>query len=119
MWRNAMGWIMRLAVISVGNSSITTEQVARCFPKGVVEIVLGGEGETETCVRKYAMENHIKLTEFFLEAEFGGYAPVVRSIKMMDACDLMFVFWDGKCLQAKFLAERCKGKRIPCRMFKL
>ncbi|MCL2694822.1 MAG: hypothetical protein FWE69_00665 [Clostridiales bacterium] len=110
---------MRVAIISVGELAITAEQLILHLPPNTTEMILGGEGETEIRARAYARENHIELTELFLEVEFGRYASVIRHIKMMDACDCLLLFWDGKSLQANFLAERCKGKRVPYKMIKL
>ena len=108
---------MKVAIISSEGLRITLKQFARRLPEETTEIILGGESEVESVARKHAAENNIKLTELFLEAEYGWCAPLIRNIKMIYDCDLALVFWDKKCFRAKFIMKRCTGKGIPCHVF--
>ena len=62
----------------------------------VDEIVSGGAKGVDTCAKKYALENKIKITEFLPEYErYGRAAPLKRNEKIARYADMAIAFWDS------------------------
>lgn len=77
-------------------------------------IVSGGAMGVDTYVREYAKKNGLKLIEFFPNYEkYGRCAPLVRNKKIVDTCDCVLAFWDGKSKGTKCTLEYAKEKGKP------
>lgn len=63
----------------------------------ISEIISGGADGADFLAERYAEEYSIKLTVFPADWEkFGKRAGYVRNIQIVDKCDLVYAFWDGK-----------------------
>ena len=57
----------------------------------------GGAKGADTYAREYAIKKGIRLIEHLPDyAKFGKAAPLVRNKLIIDNCDKVLAFWDGK-----------------------
>ncbi len=107
---------MKVAVI--GSRNLTVEDLGKYLPEGTTEIVSGGAKGVDTCARKYACENELKLTEFPPEySRYGRVAPLRRNLQIIDYADCVLAFWDGQSRGTKFVIEHCRAQGKPVRVF--
>lgn len=77
---------MRVAV--VGSRNMEIKHLGEYLPEKVTEIVSGGARGIDACARKYALENGLKLKEFFPEYnKYGKVAPLKRNLQIIDYAD--------------------------------
>lgn len=108
---------MKVAVI--GSRNLSVENLGDYLPDDTTEIVSGGAKGIDTCAKKYAKSNGIKLTEFLPEYnKYGRSAPLRRNISIIEYADLVLAFWDGKSRGTKFVIEHCKKLGVECRIYK-
>lgn len=111
--------VMKVAII--GSRNITISDFWPYIPAETQEIVSGGARGIDSCARRFARQNNLKLTEFLPEYEkYAKGAPLKRNDLIVDYADLVVAFWDGKSRGTKYVIERCKkvGKEIKIYMKK-
>ena len=60
-------------------------------------IVSGGAQGADTYAREFAIKKGIRLIEHLPDyAKYGKAAPLVRNRLIIDDCDKVLAFWDGK-----------------------
>lgn len=104
---------MRVAV--VGSRGLEVADLGKYLPAETAEIVSGGARGIDTCARRYAKEQGLKLTEFLPDyRQFGRSAPIRRNITIIENSDLVVAFWDGTSKGTQFVIDQCKktGKSI-------
>ena len=107
---------MKVAVI--GSRNLVVQDLGIYLPEETMEIVSGGAKGIDTCARKYALANGLKLTEFLPEYNcYGRGAPLKRNLQIIDYADCILAFWDGKSRGTKFVIEHCKAQGKPVRVF--
>lgn len=86
---------MKVAVIGSRNcSDIEILSYLDCMP---TEIISGGAKGVDTYAREFAMTHNLPLTEFLPEYEkYGRCAPLYRNRQIVEHCDSLIAFWDGK-----------------------
>ena len=63
----------------------------------ITEIVSGGARGADSLASKFALENKIKLKEFLPDWDtLGKSAGYSRNIDIIDYCQAVIAFWDGK-----------------------
>lgn len=98
---------MKVAII--GSRNLTVDNPGKYLPENTDEIVSGGARGIDTCARKYAIENNIKLTEFLPDyKQFGKIAPLKRNLEIIDYADIVIAFWDGTSKGTEFVINNCK-----------
>lgn len=98
---------MKTAVI--GSRSLIIEDMGKYIPENTTELLSGGARGVDTCVRIYAKERGIKLTEILPEYEkYGRAAPIKRNIEIIEKADTVVAFWDGKSKGTEFVINYCK-----------
>lgn len=103
---------MKVAII--GSRSLEIINIGKYLPEGVTEIVSGGAKGIDSCAANYATEHGIKLTVFLPEYEkYGKAAPLKRNLQIIDYCDLVIAFWEGKSKGTKYVIDNCKKKDKP------
>ena len=103
---------MKIAVI--GSRGITKIDLGKYLPEGTTEIVSGGAKGVDTCAAQYARANGLKLTEFLPDYEtYGRGAPLVRNEQIVDYCDKLIAFWDGKSTGTVYTVKACVRKGVP------
>lgn len=104
---------MKVAVI--GSRNIIFEEFGKILPEKTDEIVSGGAKGIDTCAKKYALENNIKITEFLPNYNhYGRGAPLRRNIEIIEYADYVIALWDGKSKGTEFVIKECKkrGKKV-------
>ena len=105
---------MKVAVI--GSRGLEVKNLEKYLPEQTSEIVSGGARGIDTSARNFALKNKIKLTEFLPEYEkYGRAAPLKRNDLIIDYADIVIAFWDGKSRGTKYVMDRCKKMKVPCR----
>jgi len=62
-----------------------------------LEIISGGADGADNLAKKCALINSLKYTEFLPNwNKFGKSAGFRRNQQIVDACDIVIAFWDGK-----------------------
>ena len=85
------------------------------MPDGTDCIVSGGARGIDSCAAKYAKEHGIELIEILPDYEtYGRRAPIVRNVSIVDECDCVVAFWDGRSKGTKFTIDKAEqqGKRV-------
>ena len=104
---------MKIAII--GSRNITVEHLERYLPTQADEIVSGGARGIDSCAKKYAEQNGLKITEFLPEYQrYGRGAPLKRNDQIIAYADMVVAFWDGSSKGTKYVIERCRriGKGV-------
>ncbi len=107
---------MKVAVI--GSRNLVVQDLGKYLPEETMEIVSGGAKGIDTCARKYALANGLKLTEFLPEYNrYGRGAPLKRNLQIIEYADCVLAFWDGQSRGTKFVIQHCKEQNKPIRVF--
>ena len=103
---------MKVAI--VGSRSILLENIGEYLPPQTSEIISGGAKGIDSCAANYAKANGLKLTEFLPEySRYGRAAPLKRNDKIIEAADLVIIFWNGNSKGSKYVINKCKKSRKP------
>ncbi|MGN1112523.1 MAG: DNA-processing protein DprA [Acutalibacteraceae bacterium] len=98
---------MRVAVI--GSRNLTVSNLENYLPKDTTEIISGGARGIDTCAKKYALKNNIKMTEFLPEyKKYQKRAPLQRNLQIINYADIIIAFWDGTSRGTKYVIDNCK-----------
>ena len=85
---------MRFAI--VGSRDIEINNIGK-YLFDCEEIISGGAKGVDACAAAYARENAIKLIEIFPQYKrYGRAATIIRNQEIVDSCDCVLVFWNGK-----------------------
>ncbi len=107
---------MKIAVI--GSRGLVINDLGKYLPANVTEIVSGGAKGIDTCAKKYALSNGIKLTEFLPEYnKYGRGAPLKRNLLIIDYADEVLAFWDGRSSGTKYVIEQCRKRNKKVSIF--
>lgn len=86
---------MKVAII--GSRSITSANIGAHIPAGTTCIISGGARGVDTLAAEYARANNIPLQVFLPDyARYGKAAPIMRNNLIIEACDMLIAFWNGK-----------------------
>ena len=85
---------MKIAI--VGSRSISGIDLGKYIPE-CDEIVTGGAKGIDSLAEEYARSHGLRLTVFKPEYTlYGKAAPIVRNKYIVNYCDRIIAFWDGK-----------------------
>lgn len=77
-------------------------------------IISGGAKGVDLLAKQYSIENNINYIEYKPDwKKYGKGAGIVRNITMLEECDLVLSFWDGKSKGTKFNINYCKKNNKP------
>lgn len=110
---------MKLAII--GSRNLKCNGLSQVVPPETTEIVSGGARGIDTCAKEFAIQNGLKLTEFYPEYEkYGREAPLIRNDLIIDYCDEVLAIWDGRSSGTRYVIDNCKrrNKRITVLVYK-
>jgi len=98
---------MRLAVI--GNKEFRNYEFLKVKlqkEKKIAIIISGGAPGVDAFAKKFAKEKGIHFLEFPPDFERdGGLAKLKRNRKIVENCDKLIAFWDGKCGSTKYTLD--------------
>ena len=107
-----------MIVAIIGSRDLWVADFEKYLPEGVEEIVSGGARGIDSAARRYAQSKGMKFKEFLPDYEtFGNRAPLLRNLEIIDYCDMVLAFWDGKSRGTRFVIDNCKKKNKPCKIF--
>lgn len=73
---------------------------------GISTIVSGASAGTDKMAARYALEHNIKLIEFPPDYDKNGEeAKHFRDRQIVENCDELIAFWDGKCEGTKYTMD--------------
>lgn len=109
---------MKLAIIGSRNCPpIDIEAHLKYIPDTIVS---GGAKGADTYAREFAQKHNLTLIEFLPEYDkYGKGAPLVRNKLIVDNCDCVLAFWDGKSRGTKFTLDYAKEKNKPIKIVQI
>lgn len=91
--------------------------IGKYLPAEVTEINSGGAKGVDSCVRKYAVEHGIKLTEFLPDyRRYGRAAPLKRNLTILENAELVVAFWNGQSRGTKFVIDNAKRMGVEVKV---
>jgi predicted Rossmann fold nucleotide-binding protein DprA/Smf involved in DNA uptake len=104
---------MKLAIIGSRNCPpIDIEAQLKYIPDTIVS---GGARGADAYAKLFAQKHNLNLIEYLPDYDkYGKGAPLVRNKLIVEACDCLMAFWDGKSRGTKFTLDYAKqlGKPI-------
>ena len=83
-------------------------------------IVSGGAKGADTYAREFAIKKGIRLIEHLPEyAKYGRGAPMVRNRLIIDDCDKVLAFWDGKSRGTKYTLDYAEKIGKPAKIIRI
>ncbi len=86
-----------MILMIAGSRSINNIDISKYIPKDTTHIISGGAKGVDTLAEQYA-DKH-KISKTILRPRYDLYkkgAPLKRNNEMVDICDKVIAFWDGK-----------------------
>lgn len=79
------------------------------------QVISGGANGVDTLAENWAKKNSLDFIAFLPQYDiYGGkYAPLKRDCDMVDYCDELVCFWDGKSHGAKYTMDYAAKNGIP------
>jgi len=112
---------MKLAVIGV-KELVEYKFISKALEKisNIELIISGGALGTDTLAKKIAIQNKIKFKEFPPDYKnFGEKAKHIRDKLIVEECDELIAFWDGKCEGTKYTMDYAKVLRKPVKIIQV
>ena len=106
---------MRLAIIGSRDCPpIDIEGQLKYIPDTIVS---GGARGADTYAREFAQKHNLNLIEFLPEYDkYGRSAPLIRNKLIVENCDCLIAFWDGKSRGTKFTLDYAKQLGKPVKI---
>ena len=77
-------------------------------------IISGGARGADTLAKKYALERFLPYIEFLPDWDkYGKAAGFIRNSQIVDACDMVLAFWDGKSRGTQDTITKAKKAKKP------
>lgn len=106
---------MRLAII--GSRTCPLAYIGFYLPFVPDIIVSGGAKRADTYAQEYAVKDNIPLIEFLPDYQkYGRKAPLLRNLKIVDNCDSLLAFCDGKSRGTKFTIDYAEKREVPSKI---
>jgi len=110
---------MKLAIIgsrTFNNYGLLSEIIGLHFANKLGELVIisGGAKGADKLAKDFAQAYDIKYEEF--PADWNGYgkqAGFIRNQQIVDACDIVLAFWDGKSRGTKDTIDKARRAKKP------
>ena len=102
---------MRVAVI--GSRNLQIHGLAAYLPPQTTELISGGAVGVDTCVKQYAADAGLKLTEILPDyRRYGKSAPLKRNDRIIESADLVIAFWDGMSRGTEYVIRECRKRGV-------
>lgn len=80
-----------------------------------IQLLSGGARGIDKMAEAWAKERKVPVVLYLPDYKrFKRGAPLVRNQEMVDTCDGVVAFWDGKSKGTKFVLDRARGKLLSC-----
>lgn len=109
---------MPLAIIGSRNCpAVDIEEYLDEMPDAIVS---GGAKGADTYAREFAIKKGIRLIEHLPDyAKYGKAAPLVRNRLIIDDCDKVLAFWNGKSRGTKQTLDYAESKGKPIKIIRI
>lgn len=106
---------MKLAIIGSRTCpAVDIEAQLKSIPDTIVS---GGAVGADTYAREFARKKGLKLIEFFPNYDrYGRGAPLERNKLIVEECDCLLAFWDGKSRGTKYTLDYAKEMNKPIKV---
>ena len=109
---------MKIAII--GSRNCPSIDIASHLTHVPDTIVSGGAKGADTYAREFAKANNLELLEFLPEYDkYGKSAPLIRNKLIIDNCDCVLAFWDGKSRGTKYTLDYAKECGKPIKLVQI
>lgn len=109
---------MKLAII--GSRTCPPIDIAAHLKYIPDTIISGGAIGADTYAKEFAIKHNLKLIEFLPDYEkYGRKAPLVRNKLIVEECDCLIAFWDGKSRGTKFTLDYAERMGKPTKIVKI
>ena len=110
---------MKIKIAIVGSRGIQFQNFEMYLPENTTEILSGGAKGIDTCAKEFTQKHQIPYTEYLPEYHrFGRAAPIKRNDQLIDAADMVLIFWDGISKGTQYVIRRCekqnKNHQVIC-----
>ncbi len=110
--------LMKTAII--GSRGIRNLRLEQFLPEDVSEIISGGARGVDALAAEYADIHEIPLKVFLPDyRRYGKKAPLVRNRLIVDACDVLFAFWDGASTGTAYTLRYARERGKEIHLFRL
>ena len=82
----------------------------------VTQIISGGAKGADALAARYAKENNIELVEFLPDKSLGRGMYHRRNDQIVEHCDRLIAFWDGKSTGTKYTIDKARKSRREVRI---
>lgn len=107
---------MKKKVAIIGSRSFNDYEFLKekLNPDSISIIVSGGAFGADELAEQYAEEHEIPMRIFKPNWKLGKHAGLLRNIEIVDFCDFVIAFWNGKSKGTKHAIEYAKkiGKEV-------
>ena len=84
------------------------------------EVISGGARGADTYAREFAHKYNLPLTEYLPDNDkYGKTAPLIRNKLIVESCDCLIAFWDGKSRCTKYTLDYAKEKGKPIKIVQI
>lgn len=109
---------MKLAII--GSRSCPPIDIASHLKYIPDTIISGGARGADTYARLFAKEHNLELTEYLPDYDkYGKVAPLIRNKLIVEACDCLIAFWDGRSRGTKFTLDYARECGKPIKIVRI
>ena len=109
--------MMKIAVVGSRsfNNYARLSHVLNCLVRTGTVIVSGGALGADAMAERYAREAGLPLEVYQADWKtYGKAAGPIRNQQIVDACDIVVAFWDGKSRGTKNTIELARKAGKPC-----
>ncbi len=112
---------MKLAVIGIKQFSDYSQLKSVLDSISGISVIISGDAPgTDALARKYAHQHNIKLLEFPPDFKrSGNEAKHIRDRLIVEHCDEVIAFWDGKCKGTKYTMDYARQQNKPVTIIKV
>lgn len=106
---------MKLAII--GSRNCPPIDIASHLKYIPDTIVSGGARGADSYARQFAQQHNLRLIEFLPDYEqYGRTAPLIRNKLIVEECDCLLAFWDGKSRGTKYTLDLAEKMGKPTKI---
>lgn len=106
---------MRLAI--VGSRDCPPINFEAYLPFRPRLIISGGARGADSFAKRYAFDNNIPIVEYLPKYHlYGRKAPILRNIQIVENCDYLIAFWDGRSPGTRFTLDYARRTGKPCKI---
>ena len=108
--------ISKPTILICGSRSIKNLNISRYIRStSIGAVISGGAIGIDIIAERWAKSNKIEFVAYLPNYRvFGKKAPLERDKEMVDACDIVFAFWDGKSTGTLYTIQYAKSIGRKC-----